>query len=212
MKVSSYCSHCNLDTTLQKQGLKSNRICHGSENATTICPRGLSHTLTSEFVDFCMFKFSSHSGFNLCFCHWSKRGSFIMRHHLYHEILFFEHPEVQRILLKMLNNKLPMIAENGKTAKSLLMTSLCLEQFSHSHSHRAQRSYISFKVHLNSLIYDSIMKAAVITAEWSREESTMCPGDKEWVSIYVHRSKKGKLHNYIFNACLCNNLYLFFSS
>lgn len=65
-----------------------------------------------------------------------------MRHHLYHEILLFEHPEVQRILLKMLNNKLPMIAENGKTATSLLMTSLCLEQFSHSHV--AQRSYISF--------------------------------------------------------------------
>lgn len=133
-----------------------------------------------------------------------------MRHHLYHEILVFEHPEIQRILLKMLNNKLPMIAENGKTAKSLLMTSLCLEQFSHSHSHRAQRSYISFKVHLNPLIFDSIMKAAVITAEWSREESTIYPGDKEWVSIYVHRSKKGKLHNYIFNACRCNNLYLFF--
>lgn len=40
-----------------------------------------------------------------------------MRHHLYHEILVFEHPEVQRILLKMLNNKLPMIAENGKNSQ-----------------------------------------------------------------------------------------------
>lgn len=117
-----------------------------------------------------------------------------MRHHLYHEILVFEHAEVQRIFLKMLNNKLPMIAQNGKTARSLLITSLCLEQFSHSHSHRAQRSSISFKVHLISLIYDSIMKAAVITAEWSREESTMYPGDKERVLIYGHRSKKGKLH------------------
>lgn len=74
-----------------------------------------------------------------------------------------------------------MIAENGKTAKSLdVFDDIFMPRTIFPLPlPRAQRSYISFKVHLNSLIYDSIMKAAVITAEWSREESTMYPRDKE---------------------------------
>lgn len=80
--------------------------------------------------------------------------------------------------------------------------------------HRSNKLHLSsFKVHLNSLTYDSIMKAALITAEGSGDGSTIYPWHKEWVLIYVHRSKKGKLHksHYLMHVCAitCTCFFIF---
>lgn len=184
--------------TLQKQGLKFNRICHDSQNATTICPRGLSHichfTLTPEFFDFCRFKFSSHCSLHLCVCQGSHNASPIIWHYLYHEVLVFEQPQVQRTLLKTLNNK-NCQRVLGMEKQPSLSGDIFRPGTTHPLPCQSTASLPPFRAHLNSLLCDSVRKAAVTAAD-VKQRVLPAPRARDGCRLHTdtQRRSAGRLH------------------